>query len=88
MSAEVDLEALNSAPSFNAWGVGSTRSLQIPAGSAAIDLVTSSSSGLGMSHLSRFSCVFVCMSDLCLFVGLLVQIRSPFCQIPGWIFDL
>ena len=49
--ADADLEALNSAPSFNAWGLGLTRSRPNPAGSAAIDLATSSSSGLGKSRL-------------------------------------
>lgn len=49
----VDLEALNSAPSLNAWGLGGTGGLGLAGGypnqaaASAIDLATSSSSGLG-----------------------------------------
>ncbi|KAL3130987.1 Ubiquitin C-terminal hydrolase 22 [Trebouxia sp. C0009 RCD-2024] len=53
MTDNVDLEALNSAPSLNAWGLGLAGGRPNQAATSAIDLVTSSSSGLETSSQSR-----------------------------------
>lgn len=57
--ADLDPEALNSAPSLNTWGPGSSCTRHNPAGSVVIDLATSSSSGLGNFVYCCFSPLFI-----------------------------